>query len=171
MKNKSMTYLWVILTICILFVGIKIGHSFLNYYQITANLAQNDNLSPGNKVSILGVQIGFVKSIILTENKVAVILKIKKDIKIPTGSLFQITKVGMFGEKEVRIIPSANTTFYKNNDKITVAESAGEPSSISQTTTSALLAVAVAAELNKKLDSIITLLNNQNKESQDKKKD
>ena len=60
---------------------------------------------PGHVVRYAGVQVGTVKDIKVSPDKVEVVAEINDDIKIPQGALFTIAADGIMGEKFVSVVP------------------------------------------------------------------
>ncbi|NPA45224.1 MAG: MCE family protein [Chlorobi bacterium] len=83
-------------------------------------------LSVGNHVYVSGTKIGKVAHINFIEGnleKLDVEFHIKKNIKIPKGSIAKITSIDLLGTKGIEIILKKNTNggFYKNNDTLKTA--------------------------------------------------
>nr|ARW69277.1 hypothetical protein [Polysiphonia sp.] len=63
-------------------------------------------LKQGTSVNFKGVKIGYVDNITIHLNKVIVLLNIKElDVKIPEGSLFEASQVGLFNDMMISITP------------------------------------------------------------------
>lgn len=74
-------------------------------YELRIDYPQVSGLMPGHIVRYAGVQVGTVKKINVTPDKVEVITEINDDIKIPQGAVFTISSDGIMGEKFVSVIP------------------------------------------------------------------
>lgn len=76
-------------------------------YELHIDYPQVSGLMPGHVVRYAGVQVGTVKDINVSPEKVEVIAEIDENIKIPQGAVFTIAADGIMGEKYVSIIPPA----------------------------------------------------------------
>lgn len=76
-------------------------------YELRINYPQVSGLMPGHVVRYAGVQVGTVKKLNVTPDKVEVITEIEDNIKIPQGAVFSIAADGIMGEKYVNIAPPA----------------------------------------------------------------
>lgn len=74
-------------------------------YELRIDYPQVSGLMPGHIVRYAGVQVGTVKKINVTPDKVEVVTEINDDIKIPQGAVFTISSDGIMGEKFVSVIP------------------------------------------------------------------
>jgi ABC-type transporter Mla subunit MlaD len=150
-----------ILLAIICFFGPKIYTFYFNYYRIIMELETGINVAAGDKVSISGVKVGEIEAVEPKGSKVAATIKIKKEIKIPIESNFIIENIGLFGEKNVSIYLSGNKEYYEPNSIVKAQSTVAKPLDIAKTIRS-LISTAQSEEINKKLDSIITLLNQNN---------
>lgn len=73
-------------------------------------------------VRVAGVDEGIVMNIELffdrddAKTKAAVMVKIRKEIEVPTDSMIMINQLGLLGEKYIEIFPGTNTkSFYQDN--------------------------------------------------------
>ena len=74
-------------------------------YELRVNYPQVSGLMPGHVVRYAGVQVGTVKKLNVSPDKVEVITEIDDNIKIPQGAVFTIAADGIMGEKYVHIVP------------------------------------------------------------------
>ena len=74
-------------------------------YELRIDYPQVSGLMPGHVVRYAGVQVGTVKKLNVSPDKVEVIAEIDDNIKIPQGSVFTIAADGIMGEKYVHIVP------------------------------------------------------------------
>ena len=74
-------------------------------YELRVNYPQVSGLMPGHVVRYAGVQVGTVKKLNVSPDKVEVITEIDDNIKIPQGAVVTIAADGTMGEKYVHIVP------------------------------------------------------------------
>ena len=74
-------------------------------YELRVEYPQVSGLMPGHVVRYAGVQVGTVKKLNVSPDKVEVIAEIDDNIKIPTGAVFSIAADGIMGEKYVNVVP------------------------------------------------------------------
>lgn len=74
-------------------------------YELRIDYPQVSGLMPGHVVRYAGVQVGTVKKLNVSPDKVEVIAEIDENIKIPQGSVFSIAADGIMGEKYVNVAP------------------------------------------------------------------
>ena len=67
-------------------------------YELRIDYPQVSGLMPGHVVRYAGVQVGTVKKLNVSPDKVEVIAEIDDNIKIPQGSVFTIAAAGIMGE-------------------------------------------------------------------------
>lgn len=79
-------------------------------YELKIDYPQVSGLMPGHVVRYAGVQVGTVKKINVTPEKVEVIAEIDDNINIPLGANFSIGSDGIMGEKFVSVLPPAKQT-------------------------------------------------------------
>ena len=93
---------------------------FSDNYQLRVVFDRVSGLHKGVNFDYAGVAIGKVKDIIISENKVVVILEVEEDIKIPEGAKFVIVSNGVMGDKSINIVPprNLNGTYIKPNTTI-----------------------------------------------------
>lgn len=73
-------------------------YSFVVSYQAIGTL------SPGNRVSVLGIPKGEITGVDLTDDAVFVTARVLADTKIPRNSEFRLINSGLMGEREMCII-------------------------------------------------------------------
>lgn len=73
-------------------------YSFVVSYQAIGTL------SPGNRVSVLGISKGEITKVELTDDAVFVTARVLEDAKIPKNSEFRLINSGLMGEREMCII-------------------------------------------------------------------
>ena len=76
-------------------------------YELRINYPQVSGLMPGHVVRYAGVQVGTVKKLNVSPDKVEVVTEIDDNIKIPQGAVFNIAADGIMCEKYVHIVPPA----------------------------------------------------------------
>ena len=87
-----------------------------NNFSFQATFNTVDGLSEKSKVFYAGIEVGYVKEIILLENnQVMVNGLIKDEIPIPSDSILQIDTDGIFGKKYLNIIPGYDEYFVSND--------------------------------------------------------
>lgn len=77
-------------------------------YELRIDYPQVNGLMPGHVVRYAGVQVGTVKKINVSPDKVEVVAEIEDNIKIPQGAVFTIASDGIMGEKFVHVVPPTN---------------------------------------------------------------
>jgi phospholipid/cholesterol/gamma-HCH transport system substrate-binding protein len=74
-------------------------------YRLTVDFDTAAGLEPKSDVKMAGVPIGKVEEIQLVGNRARLILRIRKEIRIPIDSVATIQTQGLLGEKYVEILP------------------------------------------------------------------
>ena len=74
-------------------------------YELRIDYPQVSGLMPGHVVRYAGVQVGTVKKLNVSPDKVEVVAEIDDNIKIPQGAVFSIAADGIMGEKYVNVAP------------------------------------------------------------------
>ena len=105
----------LIIFLLFFFLFIKIDLDKNNFsFQATFNTV--DGLSEKSAVFYAGIEVGYVKEIILLENnQVMVNGFIKDETPIPSDSILQIDTDGIFGKKYLNIVPGYDEYFVSNN--------------------------------------------------------
>ena len=87
-----------------------------NNFSFQATFNSVDGLSEKSIVFYAGIEVGYVKEIILLENnQVMVNGLIKDEIPIPSDSILQIDTDGIFGKKYLNIVPGYDEYFVSND--------------------------------------------------------
>ena len=87
-----------------------------NNFSFQATFNSVDGLSEKSTVFYAGIEVGYVKEIILLENnQVMVNGLIRDEIPIPSDSILQIDTDGIFGKKYLNIIPGYDEYFVSND--------------------------------------------------------
>ena len=87
-----------------------------NNFSFQATFNSVDGLSEKSTVFYAGIEVGYVKEIILLENnQVMVKGLIKDEIPIPSDSILQIDTDGIFGKKYLNIVPGYDEYFVSND--------------------------------------------------------
>lgn len=76
---------------------------FRHGYRVTAQFNTVQDLKPGDRVKMAGVEIGSVADIQLTDTKVNVIMKLRDDANVKTDSKVSIKYTGLMGQNFVAI--------------------------------------------------------------------
>jgi phospholipid/cholesterol/gamma-HCH transport system substrate-binding protein len=87
-------------------------------YNIYAFVPDASGVNKKAKVKLRGVDIGYVKEMILTQNGVKLQLAIKKGVFIPLKSKVTLAQNNLLGGKYIKIIPSTLRVYYKPNETI-----------------------------------------------------
>lgn len=110
----------IAIIMCIMFIFTFGGfEKNRNYYQVKAIFGDVNSLEVGTPVILNGVKVGDVKDIYIENDKVAVILNIKKEIKIRKGARIAIMLKGLIGDLTVGIYnPKSGGIYIKDGDEI-----------------------------------------------------
>ncbi len=76
---------------------------FHHGYRVSAQFSTVQDLKPGDRVKMAGVEIGRVEDIKLTDTKVSVIMKLHDDAMVKTDSRASIKFTGLMGQNFVAI--------------------------------------------------------------------
>jgi phospholipid/cholesterol/gamma-HCH transport system substrate-binding protein len=90
----------------------KIGFASSGY-QVTAFFSTVSGLKNQAAVTMAGVNIGVIESILLKDGRAEVIMRINKDVKLEEDSIASIKTMGIIGDKYVAVAPGASDTFLK----------------------------------------------------------
>ena len=116
-NNTLLKFGLVTLIIFLLFFFLLIKtdlHKHNFSFQATFNSV--DGLSEKSTVFYAGIEVGYVKEIILLENnQVMVNGFIKDETPIPSDSILQIDTDGIFGKKYLNIVPGYDEYFVSND--------------------------------------------------------
>ena len=108
MKNSLETKLGIFVFLAILAAWAIVetlgsADLFRHGYHVTAQFATAQDLKPGDRVKMAGVEIGRVEDIKLTDTKVEVIMKLHDDAMVNTDSKASIKFTGLMGQNFVAI--------------------------------------------------------------------
>ncbi len=95
-------------------------------YNVVAYFDDIGGLKPRAAVRGAGVVVGRVRSIDFDDQRyqARVLLEIDSDVEFPKDSSAQILTSGLLGEKYIGLSPGADPQPLKNNDRITMTQSA-----------------------------------------------
>ncbi len=86
-----------------------------NSYDLYFRVAYGIN--KGSLVKVKGVAVGYVNSILLTNNNQAkVTVSVDKDVKIPDDSLFSVLSQGLTGGQYIDVSLGSSKEYLKNKD-------------------------------------------------------
>jgi len=108
MKNSLETKLGIFVFLAVVAAWIiveTLGSAdwFRHGYHITAQFSTVQDLKPGDRVKMAGVEIGRVEAIKLTDTKASVIMKLHDDAMVRTDSKASIKFTGLMGQNFVAI--------------------------------------------------------------------
>ena len=87
-----------------------------NNFSFQATFNTVDGLSEKSTILYAGIEVGYVKEILLLENNQVVVNGfIKNEIPIPSDSILQIDTDGIFGKKYLNIVPGYDEYFVSND--------------------------------------------------------
>ncbi|MEL6711782.1 MAG: MlaD family protein [Pseudomonadota bacterium] len=119
----EMSFSIIILFLCLFCIGYTYYNYFYDtkqYYTLYAEFNNVNNLFPGAKIVLSGVEIGYVHSLSLdnVNYSVKVVLHIDKSILIPVDSVIRIVSSSLFGGELSLFIDVnlAETTFMQPYD-------------------------------------------------------
>jgi phospholipid/cholesterol/gamma-HCH transport system substrate-binding protein len=130
MKNSLETRLGYFVTIIILaavFITVIVGglDKFQSKLRIHALFNSAQQLKPGDRVKIAGVEVGKVSSIMLDSNKVVVIMLLRADAPVKKDSVATIQMAGLMGQNFVSLEFGTMKSETVSNDSL--IESAEHP--------------------------------------------
>ena len=109
----GLTTLIIVLLFFFLFIKSDLDK---NNFSFQATFNTVDGLSEKSTVFYAGIEVGYVKEIILLENnQVMVNGFIKDETPIPSDSILQIDTDGIFGKKYLNIVPGYDEYFVSND--------------------------------------------------------
>ncbi|MGZ3273779.1 MAG: outer membrane lipid asymmetry maintenance protein MlaD [Caulobacteraceae bacterium] len=96
------------------------GKGAAHGYQVQAKFGQVGSLAPGAVVSVAGVKVGTVSSIVLDPKTFLAVVKLDLDAKtpLPADSTAKITSDGLLGGQHVVIEPGGSTDNLKAGSEI-----------------------------------------------------
>jgi len=148
----------VIVAVIILIFVWRIG-SKESSYLLNIEFDDIGNLQNGDAVIIQGVKAGKVQKISLQSSDIVVSIQLPKSVLIPKGSDFQISNIGLMGERAIQIIRSNEDEYHEVND--TIQGHAKQQISIGEGIGKLASNIGSSISISQKLDSIIVLLNKQ----------
>jgi phospholipid/cholesterol/gamma-HCH transport system substrate-binding protein len=99
----------------------KINEEFYRLYAIFDNI---EGVNIGTKVKIGGIEIGEVEKLNIDNNyKIKLVLKIKKDMLLPTDSNIKIATSGLIGGKYLRVDVGGEEEYLQDKDSFEFTES------------------------------------------------
>lgn len=121
----------VIGIICVVYMTVSLGKLNLfnnDYYTLKARFNTVAGLRAGNYVSMLGINIGTIKSFELDqEEQVAIItMTIRKDIIVYEDAMASVKTEGLIGDKYISIYPGGGGDVLQDGDYIMDTESPAE---------------------------------------------
>ncbi len=128
MKKETIIGLFAF-AIIILFgvMTIKLGQFSLSKrptYTLYATFSNVQGLKEKAKVTVSGVEVGYVRNIELTRNGAKVAMDIYSQYKIPKDSICSISSTGLIGETYIEITQGKSNTYLANNQSFVYAQSA-----------------------------------------------
>ncbi|MDR5708237.1 MAG: MlaD family protein [Armatimonadota bacterium] len=110
MRTEARVGLAVLLSLVLLVaLAVFLGRVplFERGYEFTVVFESAEGLGPGTPVRMAGVQVGEVRTLRLTpDNRAAVRVRIRPEIRIPVGSRFQVASSTLLGNRYLAILPS-----------------------------------------------------------------
>lgn len=113
------------LAIIVAFLVLLLGDMFLRGvsvgkegYVLKTRLRNVAGLMQGNRVTVMGMEVGRVGKMSLQGEEVVVLLRIDSDLQLPLDSMARVRSSGLFGGKEVAIEPGQSFETLKNGDYI-----------------------------------------------------
>ena len=131
MKNSSFEtligVLVIIVSILFLYLASKVSNgkqNITNNYKVYAVFDNIDGINIGSDIKISGVKIGSVADVQLNENyKAKLLLKLPKNLNIPSDSIFKVSTSGLIGSKFINIKIGGDEEFLKDGDVADFTES------------------------------------------------
>lgn len=117
----------VIAVACMFYLSIKLGDmSKLTSegYELHAIFSDVGGLRSGAPVTIAGVTIGEVASIVLEDYTARVVLLMDEDVDVPDGSVASVKTRGLIGEQYVAISPGPEEKILEPGERISQTQSA-----------------------------------------------
>ena len=93
-----------------------------DYYELFASFNKVDGVNPGDHIMISGINVGYVKEVVLKKNYPSIRMKIKKDLNISDDSSVSIQTDGLFGSKFLMVEMGGTTNFLNNGDSFSFTE-------------------------------------------------
>lgn len=111
MKKETAVGIFVIMgLLAVIYMSVKLGNVQLfsdKYYVVKADFSDISGLKVNAPVQMFGVEIGFVESIRLNQEKgvASVSLMVLKKVKLTDDAIAAVKTNGLIGDKYVKLIP------------------------------------------------------------------
>lgn len=109
--NLSVGFIMILGMLCLAYASVSFGNVSLfgqDRYEVTAIFSDATGLSPNTDVEMLGINIGEVRQIELTDKyKARVVLGIDREVDIPEDTIASVKTQGLLGERYVYMSPGA----------------------------------------------------------------
>lgn len=136
---------------------IKVNH---NSYLLNAKFKNIGTLQVGDPVIANGERVGSVKKMFLIDTNICVQMQFRKLNNMPRGSEIMLDRIGLMGERAIKITLSNNSESYLSND--TMENVIENRNVLGENIKSFSEVINYPVTISEKLDSIIVLLNEQN---------
>jgi phospholipid/cholesterol/gamma-HCH transport system substrate-binding protein len=107
MKNTLETRLGIFVALVVIAAVLILetvgGEHFQRGYKLNALFSNVQDLKVGNQIKMAGVEIGRVQDIMLTNNKVWVVMKVREKALVKTDSLAKVQFTGLMGQNFVAV--------------------------------------------------------------------
>lgn len=105
----SVGFLVILGGLCLVYLSVSFGNVELfgeKQYKVTAVFSDATGLSPNTDVQMLGIDVGEVQTIELTDKyKARVVLSIDEDVDVPEDTIASVKTQGLLGERYVYLSP------------------------------------------------------------------
>lgn len=105
LSNEAKVGITVLLAFAIAIIGFRFMRDipiFRQTMQISATFDRGDGISRGSLVNVKGVKVGSVSTVELTsENRVRVLMSLDSEVKIPEGTVANLTSLGIVEGKSI----------------------------------------------------------------------
>ena len=94
--------------ICLGYLSIKLGGMEVlggKGYDIYANFSNSGGIKSGSSITIAGVEVGKVKTVILEDYEARIVMNLREKTKIQEDAIASIKTKGLIGEKFIEITP------------------------------------------------------------------
>lgn len=127
--------------------GLRSGYSLYSVFGWGADL------KVGQPVRLAGVQVGYVKNVVLRDNGTLVVqMDLAKDRKVPRNARAVVESVGLFGDAQISLLATPDPRSYAPGDTVpTGAPAAGIPQLTAKGDSVATIAVALTRRLQAEL--------------------
>ena len=107
--DLSVGFLVILGGLCLVYLSVSFGNVDLfgeKQYKVTAVFSDATGLSPNTDVQMLGIDVGEVQTIELTDDyKARVVLSIDEDVDVPEDTIASVKTQGLLGERYVYLSP------------------------------------------------------------------